>query len=311
MKYEPLCRYLDLQSRAEIILPFTEVEAILGTSLPPSAYKYPAWWANEENPLTAHGQCSAWLSVGYKAFPNLPAAEIRFVRKPAAFRPSPTASPRSPKSADRWGSADCNLPTATHRPMLVVFSGLSGTGKTTIGRQLAENSGATYLSVDEIEQAIWSAQGITGDIASAAYTVAYAMAEGNLRLGRMVVSDSVNPDEATRRTWRATAMSSRASLVEVELHCSDLTEHRFRIEKRASDIPGLRMPSWYDVKTAKYQLWTEPHLTVDTTRVSVANAVQQVLGAMLRASGAHAPAAPQGVPLRPYLRKPGRSFSRS
>ena len=38
--------------------------------------------------------------------------------------------------------------------MLVVFSGLPGTGKTTIASQLARQTGAAYLRIDVIEQAL-------------------------------------------------------------------------------------------------------------------------------------------------------------
>ncbi len=38
--------------------------------------------------------------------------------------------------------------------MLIVFSGLPGTGKTTIANDLAATTGAVYLRIDTIEQAI-------------------------------------------------------------------------------------------------------------------------------------------------------------
>lgn len=41
--------------------------------------------------------------------------------------------------------------------MLIVFSGLPGTGKTTLARDLASRAGAVYLRVDTIEQAIRNA----------------------------------------------------------------------------------------------------------------------------------------------------------
>ena len=38
--------------------------------------------------------------------------------------------------------------------MLIVFSGLPGSGKTTIARELARQLGAVYLRIDVIEQAL-------------------------------------------------------------------------------------------------------------------------------------------------------------
>ena len=42
-------------------------------------------------------------------------------------------------------------------PSLVVFSGLPGTGKTTVAKALAATLGAVYLRIDTIEQAMKSA----------------------------------------------------------------------------------------------------------------------------------------------------------
>jgi hypothetical protein len=48
-KYTPLEKYLrDLpEGQREITLRFEQIERILNDKLPPSAYEYWAWWANE------------------------------------------------------------------------------------------------------------------------------------------------------------------------------------------------------------------------------------------------------------------------
>lgn len=45
----------------EISLSFSDIEEIIGESLPPSAYKYSWWWMNYEN----HSQGKSWISAGY------------------------------------------------------------------------------------------------------------------------------------------------------------------------------------------------------------------------------------------------------
>jgi predicted kinase len=148
--------------------------------------------------------------------------------------------------------------------MLVVIGGLPGSGKTTISREIALGCGATYLRIDTIEQAVRRAEVLAGDIGAAGYEVAYALAEENLQLGRMVVADGVNPLAITREAWRSIAAAASSAILEVEIVCSDAAVHRRRVESRPCDIPGLPMPSWESVMAHEYEPWTTPRLVIDT-----------------------------------------------
>src|SRR5262245_10762006 len=119
--------------------------------------------------------------------------------------------------------------------MLIVMSGLPGVGKTTIARELARTTGAIHLRIDSIEQALRNAGHV---VEAEGYRIAYAVAEDNLRLGRSVVADCVNPWPLTRREWRSVADRAGARAVDVEIVCSDLEEHRRRVESRRADISG-------------------------------------------------------------------------
>ena len=48
--------------------------------------------------------------------------------------------------------------------MLIVFSGLPGTGKTTLAKDLAATTGAVYLRIDTIEQAIRNSGALAQDV---------------------------------------------------------------------------------------------------------------------------------------------------
>jgi predicted kinase len=147
--------------------------------------------------------------------------------------------------------------------MLIVLSGLPGVGKTTIAREVACAVGAVHVRIDSIEQALRTG-GV--NVQAEGYRVAYAVAEDNLRLGRTVIADCVNPWPLTRREWRAVAERASVACLEVEVVCSDRDLHRSRVEARRPDIDGHALPTWADVLTRDYQPWTTDRLVVDTAK---------------------------------------------
>ena len=131
--------------------------------------------------------------------------------------------------------------------MLIIFAGLPGAGKTTLAKGVAARLGAVYLRIDTIEQAIVRSSLGVAAAAEAGYLAAYGVAAENLRLGRDVVADSVNPIELTRDAWASVAREAGCVGVNVEVVCSDTAEHRRRVETRRADLAGHRLPTWQDV----------------------------------------------------------------
>lgn len=161
--------------------------------------------------------------------------------------------------------------------MLIVFSGLPGTGKTTIANALARQTGAVYLRIDVIEQALRGAGVLAGDVGASGYGVANALALSNLRLGHRVIADCVNPVKESRAAWKAVATAAGVEWLDIQVICSDLQEHQRRVESRSGDIAGLAPPTWQSVLAHEYERWDELPLTVDTAVVTADQAVALVL----------------------------------
>lgn len=157
--------------------------------------------------------------------------------------------------------------------MLIVFSGLPGTGKTTIARHLATQTGAVYLRIDVIEQALRDA-GVS--VGASGYGVANGLALSNLRLGHTVIADCVNPVEESRAAWQATAETAGVTLLNIQVVCSDKQEHQRRVEARTADIPGLVPPNWQSVLAHEYEPWKNTPLTLDTAQISAAQAIETI-----------------------------------
>jgi hypothetical protein len=79
-KYDPLCDHLASLRLRSVVLDFSEIERIIGASLPASARTYSEWWANETSDGTTHVQCRAWLRAGYESSVNLGAETVTFRR---------------------------------------------------------------------------------------------------------------------------------------------------------------------------------------------------------------------------------------
>lgn len=114
---------------------------------------------------------------------------------------------------------------------------------------MADAIGATYLRIDTIESAIvWALMPFRDN--PVGYVVAERVAADQLVAGRDVVADAVNGVAAARAGWVALAARTGAALRFVEVRCSDVAEHRRRVEGREPEMPGPGVPTWEQVAGA-------------------------------------------------------------
>jgi predicted kinase len=160
-------------------------------------------------------------------------------------------------------------------PTLFIFGGLPGTGKTSLARGVAQTTGAFFLRIDTIEQAL---RGLCdSEVEGEGYRLAYRIAADNLKLGFNVVADSCNPIELTRREWQSVATDNAADFINIEVICTSIDEHRRRIESRSSDITGLQLPDWQSVVKREYHEWSDSRIIIDTAEQSIEQSLASLL----------------------------------
>jgi predicted kinase len=151
--------------------------------------------------------------------------------------------------------------------MLIVFSGLPGTGKSELAQRVGGRSAMPVFSVDPIEAAMIRA-GIAKGVETglAAYLIVEALADSQLRLEQSAIIDAVNAVEPAKAMWRTLSSKHGVPLKIVECVCSDEELHRERLRMRKRGFTNnLPEPSWEDVQRRRleYTHWAEPFLAVD------------------------------------------------
>lgn len=160
---------------------------------------------------------------------------------------------------------------------LIALAGLPGAGKSSIARHLAQRTGATWLRIDSMDQAIWTSDQAPEDLFDWSYRVGQAVAADNLTLGLDVIADCVNDCAAARDGWGEAGRRAGADIIWLEVVCSDPAEHRRRIETRSSDVAGLKLPDWNAVARRAYDEWDRDRFIIDTAHRSLDACVEEAL----------------------------------
>jgi predicted kinase len=132
------------------------------------------------------------------------------------------------------------------RPWLVVVSGWTGAGKSTIAELVAADLGATVASFDWLMSGLRAMPEVSGQVGQpverqrrVGWNLLTRVAEQQLRRGGSCVLDLVARDEP-RQEWQQRLAERYASFAVIECVCSDIDVHRSRVEGRQRAIPG-----WY------------------------------------------------------------------
>ena len=155
---------------------------------------------------------------------------------------------------------------------LIIFSGLPGTGKSTLAESVGKDLGIPVFAKDWLEATLLrSGLEPTAEAKSlgfAGYELLTVLAERQLILGQSVILDSVAASQTIRDTWRQLSEQYDADWRVIECICSDDSLHRSRLKDRKRNIPGWHELEWSEVERVKqyYFPWEGEHLLLDMVR---------------------------------------------
>jgi len=152
---------------------------------------------------------------------------------------------------------------------LIIFSGLPGTGKSTLAETVGRDLGIPVFAKDWLEAALLRSdlKPVTGEksFGFASYELLTVLAERQLMLGQSVILDSLAASQTIRNTWCQLADKYEATRRVIECVCSNEILHRARLNTRKRNIPGWHELEWSEVERVKlyYLPWEAERLVLD------------------------------------------------
>ena len=152
---------------------------------------------------------------------------------------------------------------------LIIFSGLPGTGKSTVAEAVGQHLSIPVFAKDWLEATLLRCELLPSNekkpLGAAGYELLTMLAERQLTLGQSAILDSVAGTQSIRETWDRLSKRYSARLRVIECICSDESVHRSQLERRQRSIPGWHELAWSDVKNVKsyFLPWSDEHLILD------------------------------------------------
>ncbi|PKO22097.1 MAG: hypothetical protein CVU38_11185 [Chloroflexi bacterium HGW-Chloroflexi-1] len=164
-------------------------------------------------------------------------------------------------------------------PLLIVFAGMPGTGKTSLARAVARELRAAYLDKDTIKDGVMvladqlrldQGEQLAGPLS---YELLVSLARDNLTLGLSVVLDSPAGYQVFREKVKGLARGVKANLKLIECICTDEKLLRQRVEGRGPGLPAYRTQDWgaYQRQRGQFERLTDQRLVIDTAESLVVN----------------------------------------
>ena len=155
---------------------------------------------------------------------------------------------------------------------LILFSGLPGTGKSTLAEAVGRHLSIPVFAKDWLEATLLQSEWIASNpsnpeksLGFVGYQLLTTLAERQLMLHQSVILDSVASTQSIREAWRRLSEQYHAHWRVIECLCSDESFHRSQLTKRKRNIPGWHELQWSDVEKVRayFSPWDGERLVLD------------------------------------------------
>ena len=180
-----------------------------------------------------------------------------------------------------------HLPEPAAHPILVVISGLPGTGKSHFSRQLTGRVPLAVLETDALRKALFSVPTYNASESSRLFRLTHALIGELLDRGVPVLLDATNLVEAHRRRLYTIADQRDVELVLVRMEAPpEVVQERLAGRKRSEQREDHSDADWsvYERMRRSEEPISRSHFTVDTSK-DVGPMVDKVVREIIRWMG--------------------------
>ena len=171
------------------------------------------------------------------------------------------------------------LPEPTVDPLLIIVSGLPGSGKSYFSRRLAERLPLSIIESDAMRQLLAPKPNYSQSESERLFRACHMLIGDLLRRGISVIFDATNLIERNREELYRIADSAEAKLIIVRLEAPpELVRQRMARRQTGIDPDDKSEANWqvYQRMTATAQKIRRNHFAVDTSK-DIAPAIEKIV----------------------------------
>ena len=161
------------------------------------------------------------------------------------------------------------LPEPVAKPIFVFVSGLPGTGKSYLSRNLAQRLPVAVLETDSLRKLLWPDPIYSGEESARLFYLVHLLIQNLLQSGICVLLDATNLQERHREHLYSIAEQVEARIIIVRTQTSDEAVQA-RLKARATEVNREDNSSadWqvYQRMRSSVERIGRPHYTVDTSQ---------------------------------------------